>query len=173
MGIDYSVDIDYSPTSDELRLLEQVDNIEIVDRIEEEGLRYIAGYAASRFRDKYPFLQSTELLSNPKNDWITFLSKGKLISPSNTLFELAKTMNYIFEKYHGSFIHKGSWIFTNVANQIIAQHNLEVPKEVLLCLIRTRTYIRIREINKLLSANAYRRKKDKKMRKFGVKNSCT
>jgi len=49
-----------------------------IDVIKEEGLKYIAGYAAYRFRSEFPFLGiPTELLVNPNNDWINYISKEK------------------------------------------------------------------------------------------------
>jgi len=42
----------------------------------------------------------------------------------------------------------------------------DIPEEVLLCLVRTRTYIRIREINKKLAQKAHWKKQKKKMTKI-------
>lgn len=97
--------VDYSPHPDELDLVEDVDNlIRITDVIEEEGLKYIAGYVASRFRTEFPTLGTpTEFLVDPRNDWIYQISKGKLVHPSDNLMSVARVMNYEFKIYHGSF----------------------------------------------------------------------
>jgi len=53
------------------------DFINVSDVIQNEGLKYIAGYAASRFRNKYPFLETpTKLLADSDEDWINHISKG-------------------------------------------------------------------------------------------------
>ncbi|XP_011881585.1 PREDICTED: uncharacterized protein LOC105569599 [Vollenhovia emeryi] len=168
--LDTGIDIQYSPTEDELKLLDQVEELNVVDVIKGEGLKYIAGYASFRFRSEFPFLGTpTELLINPDNDWINYISKGKLINPCTELFETAKIMEKLFQDYHGSSICKEPWIFNTLASKIIELQDkncLVIPKKVLLCLIRTRTYIRVRELNKKLKSDAYKRKKIKKISKI-------
>lgn len=56
---------DYEPTEEEINLLKQVENVDKIDDREwicNQGLKYIAGYVAYRFRDKYSFL------GNPTRD---------------------------------------------------------------------------------------------------------
>ncbi|KYQ49259.1 hypothetical protein ALC60_11671, partial [Trachymyrmex zeteki] len=117
--------------------------------------------------NKYNHLgTSTEMVVNPQNDWINHISKGKLISPSE-LLEVAKIMNEEFQNYHGNFIQEGPGIFKIIANKIEEKIiNTTIPREVLLCLIRMRTYIRVRIINKQISADNHKRKYNKKMSIF-------
>ena len=76
-----------------MKLLSQVENLEVVDIIEKEGLKYIAGYAAFKFINKYKNLGNpTEMLVNPENDWINYISRGKIISPSSDLFKVGKVI---------------------------------------------------------------------------------
>jgi len=167
--IGHIVDINYIPTCEELDLLDELNNFQAVDAIEQEGLSYIAGYVASRFRTKYKTLGSVtgELPPVENDEWISFLSRGKLTIPSPLLLEVTKAMNTIFEKYHGSFISREPWIFKNIAKLTVQNDKFaDIPEEVLLCLVRTRTYIRIREINKRLAQKAYCKKQKKKMIKI-------
>lgn len=125
---------------------------------------YIAGYAASRFRNKYPFLGTpTKLLADSDEDWINHISKGGMISPSIELIKTAEIMNSEFEEFHGSFISKKSGIFKTIAEKVRKnKQTLVIPLEVLLCLIRTRTYIRLREINKIINTGNYKKNLRKK-----------
>ncbi|KYM93649.1 hypothetical protein ALC62_15751 [Cyphomyrmex costatus] len=151
----------YSPTLQELALLNQVEELgNAIDIIQEEGLKYIAGYAASRFANKYNHLGTpTEMVVNPQNDWINYISKGRLISSSSELLEVAKIMNKEFQNYHGNFIQKSPGIFKIITDKVKEKIiNTTIPREVLLCLIRTRTYIRVRIINKQISAENHKRK---------------
>lgn len=109
-----------------------------------------------------------ELLIDPKHDWIYQISKGKLIHPSDDLMTVATVMNAEFQKYHGSFLKKEPSIFKNVATIVTAkiEITLMIPKKVLLCFIRTRTYIYLRNINKSIMAENNRRKFNKKMSKI-------
>lgn len=144
---DVNSDIQYSPTKDELNLLDQVEELQVVQVIEEQGLKYIAGYAAYRFRSEFPYFGTpTELLVNPDDDWVNYISRGRIISPCKELFETAKIMERLFQEYHGDFISKEPLLFQNLASKITAiqdKNCLTIPKRVLLCLIRTRTYIRV------------------------------
>ncbi|XP_024893950.1 uncharacterized protein LOC112468822 [Temnothorax curvispinosus] len=54
----------------------------------------------------------------------------------------------------------------NVNKNAVAEYKDSLPDEVLLCLVRTRTYIRIKENAKKSYVNRERRKKEKKMKKL-------
>ncbi|KYN50328.1 hypothetical protein ALC62_12636, partial [Cyphomyrmex costatus] len=116
----------------------------------------------------YPFLGTpTELLIDPEVDWINYVSRGHLISPSSILLDVGKIMNIEFEDFHKTWIHKDPWIFKTVADRTEAKMiNTQILREVLLCLVRTRTYIRVRNINKKIFTHNYKIKHNKKMSKF-------
>lgn len=160
----------YNPTSEELDLLNLVESLPNPNDTEDQGLAYVAGYAAFRFKNKYPKLGTpTEMLVNPNNDWINYISRGRLLSPNADLLKVAKHMNNVFLKYHPeSSLRKEPWIFKTVAN--IVEDELknitQIPREVLSCLVRTRTYIRVRIINKQFQMKKQQAKDTKKMTKF-------
>jgi len=155
-------------------LLKSLDKLDIIDIIEDEGLKYVAGYAAYRFKHKYPYLD-TKTCFLPVNvaslndlDWLQFISRGNCIYPSKELLETARVMNTEFVKFHGSSLCKDKFIFNTLATKIKnIIHPIEIPKEVILCLVRTRTYIRVREINRTISMqNRNNSNKKKKLSKF-------
>lgn len=147
------------------RLLDDVETKLPVEWFKEQGLKYIAGYVAYRFRNKFQSLgnKTRELDPPPNVDFINIISKGGLMYPSEELFQAARYMETEFIKYHGlNYLQKKKGIFTHVAKQVQLHNNNNIPFEVLHCLVRTRTYIRLRLINKKISDDNKRRKEDRK-----------
>lgn len=119
--------------------------------IHQEGLKYVAGYVAYRFKSKYPDLATERNSFDPKfnePDWISFISNGHLSYPSNDLLSCAIRMDNIFSKFHSDSLSKEDLIFDKVTKSTIEQLTFEIPYEVVHCLTRTRTYIRLRELNR-------------------------
>lgn len=159
----------FTMSVEEEQLLISLEELNVIDIIENEGLVYIAGYAAYRFKNKYPYLSNmTCLLPATTNvDWLQFISRGKCMYPSEELLTTARVMNIEFMKYHESSLSKDEFIFKTLAEKIeIKIHPIKIPKEVILCLVRTRTYIRVREINRQISLENRKKNNKKKMLKF-------
>lgn len=167
--LDFSVKSDpqVNEFSDHINLL---DDFEMKEHINEEGLRYIAGYVAYRFSTKYPQLgtKSHKISPSQKLGWIECISRGKLMVPSEELFSAAQILNQEFLSMHGESLSDGKKNFTNLAKKTASKlpQNIKLPFEVLLCLARTRTYIRLRMLNKQISFLNTQRKLNKKMGKF-------
>lgn len=157
----------YIPTSEELQLLQEMEKLTATTVIEQEGLKYIAGYVAFRFKNKYSFLgTSTEMLVDREEDWINYISRGRLTSPSSDLLHVAGTMNEQFESFHGTSLSSEPWIFRKVADRTEEKSKIRIPREVLLCLVRTRTYISVRNLNKKISAENLKIRHNRKVAKF-------
>ena len=127
---------------------------EIIEEIvNEEALLYIAGYVAHRFRTQYPFLgnpTSAIPLTNPPY-WISHVSRGNLIFPSQDLSDAASIMEKVFNNFHGKYMSAENLIFTKVTTIVMNKLNdinISIPTKVISCLVKTRTYIRLRELNK-------------------------
>lgn len=75
-------------------------------------------------------------------------------------------MEKVFDEMHGNFISKEKNIFDTLAAKTYEKLTHKFPHEVIHCLARTRTYIRLRQVNKKLSWNNCKRKLDRKMNKF-------
>nr|CAH7736811.1 unnamed protein product [Callosobruchus chinensis] len=129
-------------------LVSLIDQFEIKEKIHMEALKYI-----------------TDINSVP--DWLQTISRGSLLYPNEQLWEVAKTMEEEFYKMHGKSLSKNKSIFHELANQTLSKlKNNSVAFEVILCLSRTRTYIRPRELNRKISFYNCKKKLDKKMSKF-------
>lgn len=130
--------------------------------IENEALIYVAGYVAHRFRHKYPDL-GTPTKNLPTTDgWLSIISKGNCIYPSNDFQAAAVIMNEDFVKFHGQFFNRESHIFDKLTKIVLSK--VTFPVAMISCLVRTRTYIRLRFINAIVKQQNCE-KKDKKKKK--------
>jgi hypothetical protein len=175
--ISYSfIEPDYSvlniPNSDDicndnLGLLKEA---EFKEKINDEAIRYIAGYVAYRFRNKYNLGNSTNYHyseTEPIPDWFNFISRSGLLQPNSDLFELAKILDSEFQKMHGNSLCGEKRIFKTLVEKTVSQiGSTSVPFEVILCLSRTRTYIRLRNLNRKISFSNCKRQLNQKMSKF-------
>ena len=146
---------------------------EIQDLIHTEGLIYVTGYVAHRFRSKYTNLGSPAdplIIANNCPDWIRCLSKGGLIKPSDEFISIAKVLEDSFLAFHGpNDLSSEKQIFKKVAaltrTKLTNGQNDFIKDDALLCFVRTRTYIRLRLINRNFFLNKLRTKA-KKMAKI-------
>lgn len=82
--------------------------------------------------------------------------------PSESFLHAAQITDDEFIKFHGDVFSKEDKIFDNLTNIVCQKVNNNFPKEVIACLVRTRTYIRLRKINKEIVQNNNEKKKGKK-----------
>lgn len=101
------------------------------------------------------------------------ISRGSLLHPNAELWEVAQVLESEFYKMHGISLSKDKQIFHDLAHRTIARlQNTSVPLEVILCLSRTRTYIRLRDLNRKISSSNCQKRLDKKMSKFTNAKRC-
>lgn len=136
------------------------------DHIEAEIAKYVAGYVASRFSNKYP--QLVESPKSPKNpNWIDFVSKGNLKTPSDNLFHTVQIMEKYFKNLHGDGLSNEKQIFKSLTNTLKPHiEHLNIPTEVVQCLVRTRTYIRLNNLNRQIIDQQFQSRDKKKIKKF-------
>jgi len=137
--------------------------------VEHEVLEYVVGYVARRFIHKYPDIgneTSVSLDSSLSTSWIQHITRGHLITPSDTLMRVAKVMNKYFEEMHGTSLNKNPKVMETLKNKVILESNDVLPEEVVSCLIRTRTFVRFNHLNKNIADNAPTVGNKTKIRKF-------
>lgn len=115
--------------------------------MEEECVEYVGGYIANRFFVKYPYLTNESSDSNVIDSWTKFISTGNLKIPSDDLLRAMKIVEIDFKELHGNYLNKEPNIIKQLSNNIMRKIN-NIPEEVIRCIIRTRTYIRINNLNK-------------------------
>ncbi|EZA57383.1 hypothetical protein X777_02646 [Ooceraea biroi] len=157
----------YEPDLHEMQLLEQFERIAAQDIVKHNALFYITGYAAHRFRTRYSDLGvSTKDLPNPPNDWICMLSRVNCMYPSEKLQSVAQIMNTEFIKFHGHSLSTQDRIFDKVTDIVCLKNNNCIPREVISCLVCTRTYIRVRTLNRDIRVNNILKKKANKLHRL-------
>lgn len=155
----------YEPSSQEIDLLSQLEIADAQEWNAEQGLKYVSGYVAHRFKKKYPFLKDkSRMLVATEEDYISILSRGGLTHPSKVFLDAAEIMEQEFKKFHQKSLNSVKYIFNKVTD-LVEKRVINIPHEVLLCLIRTRTYIRLRALNNVI-CNENRKRKEKKLTKI-------
>jgi len=136
--------------------------------VQEVGLEYIAGFVAYKFKTKYPSLGTTEDASGTSK-WIEIVSKDYFTNPSAELLNATKVVERYFVHFHGNYFSKESFVIKKVVALVknSGHYANEIPHEVLHYLVKIRTYIRVREINRRSYAiNDNTKKKGIKMKKI-------
>lgn len=136
--------------------------------LEKEGLQYVVGYVASRFAKKYTLMVSEEQTTNDEN-WIRYLSKGGLTYPSSQLIKVANIMEKLFIDLHGNHLSKEEGIMkklTHCLMEKIKLSTLDIPVEVVQCLVQTRTFIRLNNLNQILLNTKNIKKNKIQLKKF-------
>ena len=134
---------------------------------DKEGLKYVAGWIAYKFRESYPDLgiQTWEVLHPPSgpdtSKWVTYLSRGGLRKPTNNLILAVYKMERLFCRYNKDGLKRGKLVIKNLYD-LFCRRLPNLPKDLLLKVARTRTFIRLRHLNQKLKASVVR----------GVKTSC-
>jgi len=132
--------------------------------VEEQALLYITGYVAHRFRHKYADLGTSTKFLAPR-DWLSCISRGNCLYPSDEFMEAARIMNAEFLSFHGTSFNLENKIFDKVTKKVCAKINT-FPAEVIACLVRTRSYIRLRHINNKIKMNNASKKSKRKTKKM-------
>lgn len=163
----------YEPSPEESQLFDEFErHVHNQTILEDNALLYITGYVAHRFRNRYPDLGvPTKSLPHLFNDWICTLSKGNCMYPSTNFLNAAIITEEEFLKLHGHFFSKEDKIFDKLTNIVSMKTNNQFPKEVIACLVRTRTYIRLRTMNKDIKQNNVQKKKSRKLYKISNKEN--
>lgn len=92
----------YEMPPDYLEVLEKFEEFESEESIKYEGLKYIAGYIAHRFRNKHNLGLPTQVLPKVNEpDWLQFISKGNLMYPCNKLIQATIILEKEFNILHG------------------------------------------------------------------------
>lgn len=140
-----------------------------------ELLEMIAGYVAYRVKRKLPeqahkYGDFTKNVQVTGKNWLQAISRGYLMKPTDWFMESVLKMEKEFQTFHGDFIDNGPKVFTRLINIINAKYP-GMANFAVTCYVRTRTFIRMKNLNKKRNrkgnkrAESEQRQKVKKMRK--------
>ena len=134
-----------------------------------EGLAYIAGYLAFKFKHQYPELgvKTCEAPVFPEDNsrWITALSRGGLMKPSNNFLQTVHLFEMEFVKFHGGKVNQASNVVKRFSN-ILETKFPNVPADVVKKFSRLRTFVRLKELNKEVREQQLTRRNSKQLRQF-------
>ncbi|KAF0746291.1 THAP-type domain-containing protein, partial [Aphis craccivora] len=100
------------------------------------------------------------------SSWTEKITKVNLIRPSSDVIYVANVIEIIFNLYHGNNgLNKSPGIIKKVTNLVINEIKSQIPVEVINCLVQTRTFIRLNNLNKSIANKIFdvKRKKVKKI----------
>ncbi|KAE9526253.1 hypothetical protein AGLY_013884 [Aphis glycines] len=125
------------------------------DHIEADIAQYVAGYVANRPK-------------SPENsNWIDFVSKGNLKTPSDNLFQAIQIMETHFKNLHGDHLSNEKQIFKTLTNALTPHiEHINISTEVVQCLVQTRTYIRLNNLNRQIIDQQFKSRDKTKIKKF-------
>ncbi|KAL5235623.1 hypothetical protein ACI65C_003033 [Semiaphis heraclei] len=145
----------------------EMENSEPFNEIELDCAQYVAGYVANRFSNKYPELIK-QIDDKTVSCWTSCKSRGGLKLPSDNMMVAVKKLEVEFQKLHQDRINKNKNIMKTMTNLLMPHiENLSIPKEAIECLVRTRTFIRLNDLNNRTTEKNYiKRQEKRKKQKF-------
>ena len=136
-----------------------------------EGLAYIAGYLAFKFKHQYPDLgikTSEECnLQQVNSHWITALSRGGLMKPSDSFLQTVRLFEAEFLKFHGEEINRSLSVVTKFAENLESKFP-DVPADVIKKFSRLRTFVRLKDLNKHVKEQQLTRRNAKQLLQFRI-----
>ena len=128
---------------------------------EDEGFKYVVGFLAYKFKDKYPHFGEktceTPIFEKVDCPWIYALSRGGLTAPSTEFVNVIKKFNDIFCAVHGSTLSKEGKLLGSMTHRISKEFPT-FPLDVIQKFVKTRTFIRIKRLNYFLKVENEARK---------------
>ncbi|KAG8295916.1 hypothetical protein J6590_069382, partial [Homalodisca vitripennis] len=117
-----------------------------------ELLEMIAGYLAYRLKKIEPEKASlygslTKGVSFSGKNWLYALSRRSLMKPTEKCMQYVLKMEEEFIRFHGGSVNKDIRVFTTLKDKIKMKYP-EIDDFVVMCFVRTRTFIRIKSLNK-------------------------
>ena len=139
---------------DELTVTIDCDSYRIID-CNYQGLTYIAGYLAYKFKDLYPELgkkSSDVRFTTSLNSWMMNLSKGGLrVATESFLFDVVK-FEAEFKSFHNitryDSIDREAYVIRRFTERLIEKFGNAYDDRIYALFSKTRTHIRISQINK-------------------------
>jgi hypothetical protein len=117
----------------------------------EQGQIYFAGYLAHCFREKFPNLGSPSAHLNISDipPWMSVISRGGLICPTDNFLGQVKQLEKHFLSFHGDNLSKTKNVMKKLYEQI-CKDEPSVPACIVRKYVRCRTFFRIKYENQKL-----------------------
>ena len=86
------------------------------------------------------------LVQEDSSPWITQLSRGGLVKPSEDFLKTVQAFEKHFEKFHSDKINTTKGVISELVENLQRQHPT-VPIQLIKKFARTRTFIRLKHLN--------------------------
>ncbi len=142
-----------------------------------EALSYIAGYIAFKLKNEHPELGTKTTENEVWSDhdyclkldnsffWISTLSQGGLMKPSQEFLSLVQSFEKDFESFHCGKLAQRKKVIASFI-QLLHQKYPETPLPIIKKFARTRSFIRMKELNKKLTELSFHRRNQAKAKHF-------
>src|SRR6218665_653648 len=142
------------------------------DHLSADALHYLAGYVAFKLKRQHPDLGQvySQISSVPVTCrmWLSCLSRGGLRIPSDGWFRAVEQLENDFRAQHGLGLRKEKNVIASLVRTLTTKFPT-VPEAAIRCFIRTRTFIRMRYLNRQkLNTKKFVTKKMKKVRPYTI-----
>ncbi|KAG8279927.1 hypothetical protein J6590_094172, partial [Homalodisca vitripennis] len=131
-------------------------------------IQMLAGYIAYRVKKKK--LESNFIYGHPtkdfpsQNDWLSAISRGALMRPTREWEWTVKNMEIDFNNFHGvNSLNKDCNVMKTLTSVLKTKY-CNIDEYAILCFVRTRTFFRIKAMNK--------KKSDKRKHYGNKKTNC-
>ena len=152
-----------------------VDNATIFDSCI-KGLSYIMGYIAKKFYNEFPHLGSktsdfpVDEIHYADCPWVFHLSKGGLVAPSWQFLEDGRTFEHLFNEYHGlrgNVRTREDNVLDNFTDILCKEFATKYDRKVLALFSKTRTMIRLKDLNLELKQRSKQAKTTRDYKQLG------
>ncbi|KYN00519.1 hypothetical protein ALC62_08716 [Cyphomyrmex costatus] len=161
---------DNIPRVEELELLAAFEKDTLFRKAEDDALLYVVGSVAIKYRETLPHLgvPTSKMPPADSPDWVMTVSRGNLIHLSKVFQSAANVVEEELRKFHGNGLIKQRKMFDKITDKAMAKINASlVPQTVVHTLVRTRHYLRLKQIKiKIRERNSskYSKLKSKKIK---------
>nr|CAD7425392.1 unnamed protein product [Timema monikensis] len=130
-------------------------------------LKMLAGYIAYRVKKKklataYEYGHPTSHYPTKQIDWLSTISRGGLMEPTSAWAQIIFNMEEDFNTFHGGSLNKDCDVMKTLVN-ILKLKYIGIDEFAISCYVRTRTFIRMKSLNK---------KKSQKRPIYGMIKPC-
>ena len=149
-----------------------------------QGLSYLMGFIAQHFKKDFPQLgDKTSKLDSESNlredmqhirdttssPWLFLLSKGGLTVPSEIFLEDGQRFEKLFEEFHGGRgkVDSKPRVIDRFTNLLCLHFGQKYDKRVLAYFSKTRTFIRLRDLNLSLTKSEAEKKNTRDFKQLG------
>ena len=123
-----------------------------------EGLKYVSGFLAYKFKTDYPELgkhtYAPSVYDKTVSPWIRALSHGCLIEPSQEFFDTVSQFEKVFLSFHGDKVNNCENVMLTLQS-LLSNQFPNIPVPIIAAYVKTRTHIKVKFLNNILKVQTH------------------